>query len=133
MITKSCAGDADLPLREHDVITQVGPHVLDRSGNVRLGDDLQVMFTYYVPQLGPHDGVVPITILRGGEKLSIECAVAALCLCVIPRLDGAYPSYFIYGPMVFTTASASWWRYFYRPTLPGVHVGQEKPARLAGQ
>ncbi len=71
MITKSRAGDADLPLREHDVITQVGPHVLDRSGNVRLGDDLQVMFTYYVPQLA-HDGVVPITILRGGEKLSIE-------------------------------------------------------------
>ncbi len=31
-------------------VTQIGPHILDRSGNVRLGDDLQVMFTYYVPE-----------------------------------------------------------------------------------
>ncbi|HEY4312436.1 MAG TPA: trypsin-like peptidase domain-containing protein [Pirellulales bacterium] len=105
MITRSRKSETELPLHEHDVVTQIGPHVLDRSGNVRLGDDLQVMFTYYVPKLA-HDGIVPLTVLRGGESIAIDAPVAARRPRVIPRLDGAYPSYFILGPMVFTTASA---------------------------
>jgi hypothetical protein len=105
MITRSKNADADFPLHERDVVTQIGDHVLDRSGNVRLGDDLQVMFTYYVPKLA-HDGVAPLTINRDGESRTIDVPVTPRRERVIPRLDGAYPSYFIVGPMVFTTASA---------------------------
>lgn len=105
MITRSKNADADFPLHERDVVTQIGDHLLDRSGNVRLGDDLQVMFTYYVPKLA-HDGVVPLTINRDGESRTVDVPVTTRRERVIPRLDGAYPSYFIVGPMVFTTASA---------------------------
>ncbi len=105
MITRTHVADADFPLHEQDVVTQIGEHVLDRSGNVRLGDDLQVMFTYYVPKLA-HDGVVSLQIMRDGESRTLDVPVAARRQRVIPRLEGAYPSYFILGPMVFTTASA---------------------------
>jgi S1-C subfamily serine protease len=105
MITR-LRGDASAnSLHTRDVVTRIGPHTLDRSGNVRLGDDLQVMFTYYVPQL-THDGKVPLTLLRDGATLDVEAPVAARRPRVIPRLDGGYPSYFILGPLVFSTASA---------------------------
>ncbi len=105
MITRSRAADEVFPLRERDVVTHIGPHALDRSGNVRLGDDLQVMFSYYVPELAK-ESAVPLKILRDGAPLDVQVPVAARRPRVIPRLDGAYPSYFILGPMVFSTASA---------------------------
>jgi len=105
MITRTRTDEATFPLHVRDVVTKIGPHVLDRSGNVRLGDDLQVMFTYYVPQLA-HDGVAPLTLLRNGETITVDAPVAARRKRVIPRLDGGYPSYFIVGPLVFSTATA---------------------------
>jgi hypothetical protein len=66
---------------------------------------LQVMFTYYVPKLA-HDGVVPLTLVRGGQSMQADVPVASRRKRVIPRLDGTYPAYFILGPMVFSTASA---------------------------
>ena len=87
------------------MITHVGPHALDRSGNVRLGDDLQVLFTYYVPKLS-HDGVVPFTLSRGGQTMQVDVPVPSRRTRVVPYLDGTYPDYFILGPMVFTTATA---------------------------
>jgi S1-C subfamily serine protease len=105
MITRPRGDVPDYLLRERDVITRVGPHELDRSGNVRLGEDLQVMFTYYVPKLA-HDGVVPLSIIREGQSMDVDVPVSARRKRVIPRLDGAYPAYFILGPMVFSTASA---------------------------
>ncbi|MBI2823916.1 MAG: trypsin-like peptidase domain-containing protein [Planctomycetia bacterium] len=105
MVTKLATGSGQSVLSESDVVTHVGPHALDRSGNVRLGDDLQVMFAYYVPKLA-HDGVVPLSIIRGGQPMQVDVPVAAQRKYVLPHLDGAYPSYFILGPMVFSTASA---------------------------
>jgi S1-C subfamily serine protease len=105
MITKLASADSSYPLKERDVITHIGPHALDRSGNVRLGDDLQVLFTYYVPKLA-HDGVVPITLSRAGETIQVDAPVPSHRNRVVPFLDGAYPAYFILGPMVFTTATA---------------------------
>ncbi len=105
MITKVYGSQPAGALRERDVITRVGPHALDRSGNVRLGDDLQVMFTYYIPQLA-HDGVAPFTIIRDGQEMAVEAPVTASRKRAIPPLDGGYPSYFILGPMVFSAASS---------------------------
>jgi S1-C subfamily serine protease len=112
MITKPRSAEESFPLRQRDVITHVGDHALDRSGNVRLGDDLQVMFTYYVSKLA-HDAVVPLRILRDGQPLEVDVPVAARRKRVIPYLDGAYPSYFILGPMAFETASAELTSSFY--------------------
>lgn len=105
MIVKPGSMDASYPLKERDVITHVGPHALDHTGNVRLGDDLQVMFTYYIPKLA-HDGVAPFTISRDGQSIQVDVPVAPKRKRVVPFLDGTYPPYFILGPMVFSTASA---------------------------
>ena len=105
MITKPSSTDEAWPLKACDVITHVGPHALDHSGNVRLGDDLQVMFPYFVPKLA-HDGVAPFTLLRGGESMQVNVPLPPKQPRVIPYLDGGYPAYFIFGPMVFSTASA---------------------------
>ena len=105
MVTRVGSADASSPLKERDIITHVGPHALDRSGNVRLGDDLQVMFSYYVPKLA-HDGVAPFTLFRDGQSIQMDVPVAARRQRVVPYLDGAYSEYFIFGPMVFSTATA---------------------------
>ena len=105
MITKTRPPENGSALHERDVITHVGPHALDRSGNVRLGDDLQVLFTYYIPQLA-HDGVAPFSVLRDGQTMTVEAPVTANRKRAIPPLDGGYPDYFILGPMVFSTASS---------------------------
>jgi S1-C subfamily serine protease len=98
------ADDADGNLKPGDVVTHVGPHALDRDGNVRLGDDLQVMFQYYIPELTT-DGTVPLRVMRAGEALQLDVPVTARRKRVIPNLDGAYPSYFILGPLVFSSAT----------------------------
>jgi hypothetical protein len=105
MVTRSGNEGLESPLKERDVITHVGPHALDHSGNVRLGEDLQVGFAYFIPRLA-HDGVVPLTINRAGETLHFDVPVPPQRKRVVPLLNGGYPAYFILGPMVFSTASA---------------------------
>ena len=59
------------------------------------GDDLQVMFTYYVPKLA-HDGVVPLTMLpAAGQSVRVEAPVAGRRKRRDSSFDGAYPAYFI--------------------------------------
>lgn len=105
MVSRLLVPELAEPLEPGDVITHVGPHALDRDGKVRLGDDLQVMFDYYIPEL-VRDGTIRFTVLRDGKSLDIDVPVDARRQRVITNLNGDYPSYFILGPMVFSTASA---------------------------
>jgi hypothetical protein len=47
-----------------------------------------------------------LTVVRAGKELQIELPVTAKRPLVIPALDGAYPSYLVYGPLVFSEASS---------------------------
>lgn len=104
MVNRPHPGNGTSVLQDRDVIVKVGPHVIDRTGNVRLGDDLQVLFEYYVAKLA-HDGVVPLTIYRDGQPQEVEAPVSSRMKRVISYLDGGYPAYFVAGPMVFSSAS----------------------------
>jgi S1-C subfamily serine protease len=104
VITRVLGRDAGYPLKERDVITHIGPHAIDRSGNVRLGDDLQVLFTYYLAKLA-RGGVVPLTVIREGRTITVQAPVHARRHRLIPFLDGSYPDYFILGPIVFSTVT----------------------------
>ena len=46
-----------------------------------------------------------LTVLRDSKPLPIDVPVPASRDGLIPSLDGAYPSYFVYGPIVFSNAS----------------------------
>jgi S1-C subfamily serine protease len=96
--------DAAYPLKEWDVITKIGDTPVDDQGMIWLRDDLRVRFEYEIQHLAAH-GTVPLTLVRGGKELKVSLPVSADYPQLIPELNGAYPSYFIYGPLSFSTAT----------------------------
>lgn len=99
--------DAAYPLKEWDVITQVGDYPVDDQGMVKLGPNLRVRFQYRVQQVAK-DGKVPLTIVRAGKTMHVQVPVSGPRPLLIPDLNGGYPSYFVYGPIVFSRASAEY-------------------------
>jgi S1-C subfamily serine protease len=105
-VVQSPAGrDAAYPLKEWDVITRVGDSAVDNQAMIKLGSNLRVRFQYRVQQLA-RNGKVPMTIVRGGKTMEVMVPVSAGRKLLIPDLNGGYPSYFIYGPIVFSRATA---------------------------
>src|SRR5437588_7202563 len=95
---------ATYPLKEWDVITKVGDVPIDDEGMIKLGDTLRVRFPYLVQKLAEKD-TVPLTIYRAGKESKINLPVLRQRPLVIPELKGNYPSYFVYGPIVFSEAT----------------------------
>jgi S1-C subfamily serine protease len=96
--------DAGYPLKEWDVITHIGDTPIDNQGMVKLKADLRVSFGYLVQRLAK-DGKVPLTLVRGGKTLKVELPVSVERPSLVADLHGSYPSYFVYGPLVFSTAT----------------------------
>jgi hypothetical protein len=97
--------DSAYPLKKWDVITKIGDHEVDNVFMAKVRDGLRVDFKYFVQQLAK-DGKVPLTIVRDGKEMTIEVPVTVKSDELLQPLQGKYPSYFIYGPLVFSTASA---------------------------
>ena len=96
--------DASSPLKEWDVITRIADTPVDDQGMIKLGTNLRVNFRYLIQKVASN-GRVPLTIIRNGKAQQIQLAVSSDRPMLIPDLKGAYPSYFIYGPLVFSTAT----------------------------
>ncbi len=97
--------DAAYPLKEWDVITRIGDTRVDDQGMIRVGPRLRVSFKYLVQTLAK-DGKVPLTVVRRGKEIPILLPVSSEHPMLIPDLDGAYPRYFVYGPLVFSAATS---------------------------
>jgi S1-C subfamily serine protease len=96
--------DAGYPLKEWDVITRIGDTPIDNQGMIKLDNDLRVSFAYMIQRLAMN-GTVPMTIVRAGKTETIQLPVPAEHPTLISDLKGAYPPYFIYGPLTFSTAT----------------------------
>ena len=96
--------DAGYPLKPWDVITRIGTASIDNEGMVKIGENLRVRFQYLIQQLAKN-GRIPLTLLRAGHELNVELPVPTERPMLIPDLEGEYPPYFIYGPLVFSTAT----------------------------
>jgi len=96
--------EANYPLKKWDVITRIGDTPLDDQGMVKLRPDLRVFFKYMVQKVA-RAGKVPLTIMRGGQEMKVEVPIATNRPVVIRDLMGRYPSFFVYGPLVFSTAT----------------------------
>ena len=94
-------------LHPWDVITRIGDVPVDDQGNVKVAGDLRLAFQYYVQRL-EHNGTVPLSVVRAGQTLHVELPAPPEHPLLIESLKGEYPRYFIYGPLVFTTASAEY-------------------------
>ncbi|MFZ4875061.1 trypsin-like peptidase domain-containing protein [Janthinobacterium sp. Mn2066] len=97
--------DADYPLKEFDVITHIGDFPIDNQGMVKLNANSRVRFQYRVQQLAKN-GLLPLTVVRNGASMKVSVPVSSSHPMLIPSLSGNYPSYFIFGPMVFSRATS---------------------------
>lgn len=103
--------NSDYPLKEWDVITKIGDTPIDDQGMVKLGSNLRVHFTYFVQKI-TRNGKLPLTIVRNGKEMPVEMSVSANRPLVISDLGNSYPSYFVYGPLVFSKATVQFTRNF---------------------
>lgn len=105
IVSKPYSDDPDYPLKTWDIITMIGETPLDNQGMIQLADDVRVNKGYLV-QKYVKDGKLPMTIVREGKPLKIELPMPRGWAQVLGTLSGSYPSYFIYGPLVFTKGTA---------------------------
>jgi hypothetical protein len=74
---------------------------------IRLNGDLRLGFEYMVQKIA-RDGRLPLTIYRQGKSIDVQLPVASDRPMLINDLAGEYPAYFIFGPVVFTAATRSY-------------------------
>ena len=92
------------PLKEWDVITHIADTPVDDQGMITLNANLRVSFRYLIQQVAKN-GKVPLTIARNGQLLQVAVPALTNLPSLIPGSNGEYPSYFIYGPLVFSKAT----------------------------
>jgi S1-C subfamily serine protease len=95
---------ANSALKEWDVVTHIGDTPIDNQCMVKLKPNVRVMFKYKVQQIA-QQGAVPLTIVRAGKSMKVQAPVFSGRPHLIGDLRGGYPSYFIYGPIVFSRAT----------------------------
>ncbi len=117
VVHRSYSTDGNYPLKEWDVITKVGDSPVDDQGMVKLGPNLRVRFTYLIQNVAKN-GKVPLTVARSGKEMHIELPTLTKRELVVPELEGAYPSYFVYGPLVFSSATAEFTAGFAKQSPP---------------
>lgn len=96
--------DPAYPLKEWDLITRVGDYDVDNTGMVKVNGDLRVRFQYLIQKLA-RDGKVPMTVIRKGETIKVDLPVSARHDMLVESLKGRYPSYFVYGPLAFSSVT----------------------------
>lgn len=105
MVVHRPAGtDASYPLKEWDVVTRIGNAPIDNQGMVKIDKDLRVNFQYLIQQAATN-GKLPLTIVRADKSLAVQLPVSSDHPTLVTDLHGTYPSYFVYGPMVFSPAT----------------------------
>jgi S1-C subfamily serine protease len=104
VVHRPSSTQATYPLKEWDVVTRIGTAPIDNQGMVRLDKDLRVSFGYLIQQVASN-GKLPLTVVRGGKTLAIQLPVSTEHPTLVTDLHGSYPSYFIYGPLVFSPAT----------------------------
>ena len=77
---------------------------MDNQGMVKIRPNLNVRFNYYIQQFAKKNAV-PLTIHRNGKDMVIQVPTVTTPNYLLTYLMGTYPSYFVYGPMVFSVAS----------------------------
>jgi hypothetical protein len=104
VVHRPAKADAAYPLKEWDIISRIGDVPIDNQGMVKIDTDLRVNFAYLIQKLA-RDGMLPLTVVRGGKAMAIRLPVSSEHPTLVADLRGSYPSYFIYGPMVFSPAT----------------------------
>lgn len=93
------------PLKKWDLITKIDQYDIDNEGKIKTNDGLRLNFTYLIQHLQKKDKI-RLTIIRNGKEKEIGIQLPHELKKLIPYLEDTYPSYFIYGPLVFSSATS---------------------------
>jgi S1-C subfamily serine protease len=104
MVAEPYRNTPDYPLKEWDVITQIGDSPIDNDGKVAVRYDLRLS-SAYLAQKFAKGGFLPLTVFRDGRTIKIQLPVQNQREMVIPYLLASNPRYFILGPLVFSQAT----------------------------
>jgi S1-C subfamily serine protease len=105
IVRQPASAEASYPLKAWDIIMKIGDTNIDDQGMVNSGNNLRVKFQYLIQKIAAR-GKVPLSIVRGGKVSKVELPVSSNHPVLIPDLQGSYPAYFIYGPLVFSVATS---------------------------
>lgn len=119
VVRQTFSDKPDYPLRARDVITKIGNVAVDAEGMVKIAPNLRVRFDYEV-QKAVRSGKVPLTVIRDQKELQVDVPVSPDRPVLIPDLGGAFPSYFVYGPMVFSTVTSQFVGSINRESIDGI-------------
>ncbi|MEO1277611.1 MAG: trypsin-like peptidase domain-containing protein [Planctomycetota bacterium] len=92
------------PLKPWDVVTAIDGRSVDSQGLVSLTEDLRLYFEYFVHHGLNDDDTITLSVLRDGEEIEVRSPVVRGNDDFFPQLDNTYPSYIVFGPLVFTPA-----------------------------
>ncbi|MFI4883069.1 MAG: trypsin-like peptidase domain-containing protein [Phycisphaerales bacterium JB064] len=90
------------PLKSWDVVTTIAGRSIDSQGLVSLTGDLRLYFEYFVHHGLNDDGTITLGVLRDGEQIEVRSPIVRGDDDFFPELDNDYPSYMVFGPLVFT-------------------------------
>ena len=94
-------------LQKGDIITKIGDHDIDNVGMVSVKPNLHLPFMYLVSKVVKND-TIPLTLIRNGQTKSVESRVfVGDELALLKSLNNKYPSYFVWGPLVFSPATTN--------------------------
>jgi S1-C subfamily serine protease len=89
------------PIRENDVVTRIGTAEIDNEGLVDF-EGMRLPFSVLVPRLAKN-GMVPVRLIRAGKPMELGMVVTREDDRLIKPYRGQYPTYFVQGPLVFST------------------------------
>jgi len=104
VVTDPGSSDPAYPLKQWDVVTRIGETSVDDQGMVKLKDNVRVSFRYRI-QRDALGGAVAMTVVRDGKEIALKVPVQRGKPQLFKWLNGDSPSYFIYGPLVFSVAT----------------------------
>jgi S1-C subfamily serine protease len=105
VINKVDSDDPAYPLKKWDVITKVGDTDVDDQGMIHVGENLRLKFQYLVQKVATH-GKVAMTVIRDSKRVQVSVPVSPKRDLLLYGLEGDYPPYFVYGPLVFSAATS---------------------------
>lgn len=103
-------------LKKWDVISHIGKYDVDNEGKVITRDGLRLNFAYLIQHLHKNDKI-KLTIIRDGKELKLDLPLSREKNKLISYLKDKYPSYFIYGPLVFSSATSEYFRSLQRQEI----------------
>ena len=105
IVRQPASTEASYPLKTWDIITKIDDKTIDDQGMVNMGNNLRINFQYIIQKIAAK-GKIPLSIVRNGKALTVELPVSTDHPMLVPDLQGSYPDYFIYGPLVFSAVTS---------------------------